>query len=125
MQHAKFEQHHLEHLQSNRTLMPEYLDRMYKLDSISSEKFAKIVMLCEAYEVNVGLAALFPYWSSNPEYLYQLNWLVYDGSRGIGMSVKRTKKYIRQQKALNSFIEYARKHLKMSYAETLRYLKIV
>lgn len=127
---VKFTEEHKKHIKENRSNLGEVLERAYKIPyDVDDERFADIVQLCESYEESRSFEELFVNYYM-PEYLYHLDYLVYDmnccqvSSNYIVQSSKAAKKYIRQRKHLNDFIEFARKHLKKSYSETLSFLYI-
>lgn len=128
----KYTEEQKNYIRENRSNLGESLERVYKIPyDVDDERFADIVQLCESYEESRTFEQLYVYYHSHmPEYLYQLGWLVYDmnccqvSSNHIAQSSKMAKKYIRQRKHLNDFIEFARKRLKKSYSETLSFLYI-
>lgn len=127
---VKYTEEQKNYIRENRSILGESLERTYKLPyDVDDERFADIVQLCESYEESRSIEELFNQLLV-PEYLSQLDWLVYDmnccqvSSNYIVQSSKAAKKYIRQRKPLNDFIEFARKHLKKSYSETLSFLYI-
>lgn len=127
---VKYTEEQKTYIRENRSNLGEYLERTYKIIyDVGDDRFADIVQLCESYEESRTIDELFVNYYA-PEYLWHLDYLVYDmnycqvSSNYIVQSSKAAKKYIRQRKHLNDFIEFARKHLKKSYSETLSFLYI-
>ncbi|AUS01998.1 hypothetical protein NVP3058O_080 [Vibrio phage 3.058.O._10N.286.46.B8] len=98
----------------------EYIERMYKTTDVSVDELVTITMMCEAYENSTKLVDLYN-WPWMPEYMVELDWCVYRRQS----SITKAKKYITNIKQMNHFVTFARKYLKMSLADTLRFLKIV
>lgn len=130
-------------LLKNRDALGAELESMYKTSEIDYDHYVKIVHLCESYEEQARpIDIVYPLFGDvfdglipnisqlremNPvvSYLYELEHAINHNYLVRLSSVTQAKKYIRELKHFNPFIEFARKYLKMSYADTLRFLKVI
>lgn len=102
----------------------ECIERIYKTIDVSVDELATITMMCEAYENSTKLVDLYN-WQFLPEYMIELDWCVVCRHTVRFSSITKAKKCITNIKHMNHFVTFARKYLKMSLADTLRFLKIV
>ena len=123
-------------LLKNRDALGAELEAMYKTSEIDYDHYVKIVHLSESYEeqarpidIVYPLPLLGDFMCDDMQptisYLYELEHAISHNYLVRLSSVTQAKKYIRELEHFNPFIEFARKYLKMSYADTLRFLKVI
>lgn len=101
-----------------------HIELVYKGRNVNEDDLKKIVDMCVAFEKSHKDVSDLYGWGIFPEYLYQLDWAVYDLEMVCYSSISKSKHTVKQNLHLNRLVTFARKYFKMSLADTLRFLKL-